>query len=72
MLKHLVRTPVRILLPVILLLVGNAAEAQEQPATPQQREHQVRRGDTLWELARAYLDNPFLWRLIYDANRDVV
>jgi hypothetical protein len=70
-LKHLVRTPARILLPVVLLVAAPAAEAQE-PAAPQQREHQVRPGDTLWDLARAYLENPFLWRLIYDANRDVV
>lgn len=72
MLKHLVRTPARILLPVALLLVAGAAEAQEQPETRQQQEHLVRRGDTLWDLARAYLENPFMWRLIYDANRDVV
>jgi hypothetical protein len=71
LLKHLVRTPVRILLPVVLLLAGGAAEAQE-PQAPEQREHLVRRGDTLWDLARAYLENPFLWRMIYDANRDVV
>jgi hypothetical protein len=56
---------------VVLLVAAPAAEAQE-PAAPQQREHQVRPGDTLWDLARAYLENPFLWRLIYDANRDVV
>ena len=71
MLKHLVRTPARILLPVVLLVAAPAVEAQE-PAAPQQREHQVRPGDTLWDLALAYLENPFLWRLIYDANRDVV
>jgi hypothetical protein len=72
LLKPLVRTPARILLPVVLLLAAGAVEAQEQPAAPQQREHVVRRGDTLWDLARAYLENPFMWRLIYDANRDVV
>jgi hypothetical protein len=71
LLKHLVRTPARIVLPVVLLLAAAVAEAQE-PVAPQQREHQVRPGDTLWDLARAYLENPFLWRLIYDANRDVV
>lgn len=72
MLKHLVRTPARIVLPMVLLCLPLDADAQEPPQTPQQREHQVRRGDTLWDLARAYLENPFLWRLIYDANRDVV
>lgn len=46
-----------------------AAEEAQQPAG---REHIVRRGDTLWDLANFYLRNPFLWGLIYDANRDVV
>ena len=44
--------------------------AAQEPA--QQREHLVRRGDTLWDLARAYLSNPFLWPMIYEANRSVV
>jgi hypothetical protein len=46
------------------------------PATAQvpteEREHVVRRGDTLWDLARAYFNNPFLWPVIYEANRAVV
>src|SRR5690606_41300097 len=46
-----------------------AEEAQQQPAG---REHVVRRGDTLWDLAGFYLSNPFLWPLIYEANREVV
>jgi hypothetical protein len=72
--QHL--TPVRLVLPAVLLVVGASAAAAQQPATAvpqeQQREHVVRRGDTLWDLARAYLQNPFLWRVIYEANRDVV
>jgi hypothetical protein len=53
------------------------AYAQQQTPPPAQspaqtREHTVKRGDTLWDLARAYLSNPFLWPLIYDANRQVV
>jgi hypothetical protein len=72
LLKYLVRTPARTLLPVLLLASAAPAQAQEQPTQDQQREHVVRRGDTLWDLARAYLQNPFLWRLIFEANRDVV
>jgi hypothetical protein len=34
--------------------------------------HQVRRGDTLWDLARRYLRNPYLWPEIYQLNRDVI
>jgi hypothetical protein len=75
-LKTLHLAPVRLVLPAVLLVVGASAAAAQQPATAvpqeQQKEHVVRRGDTLWDLARAYLQNPFLWRVIYEANRDVV
>lgn len=43
-----------------------------QPSQPQQREHTVRKGDTLWDLARYYLSDPYRWPLIYDANKKVV
>jgi LysM domain len=49
-----------------------AQEAAAQTQTETQREHEVKRGDTLWDLARAYLQNPFLWPLIFEANRSVV
>jgi hypothetical protein len=65
----------RTLLPLVTLvfLVGpvGSASAQE-PVQTQAREHVVRRGDTLWGLARAYLMNPFLWPRIFEANRSVV
>jgi hypothetical protein len=72
--KRMLRAPVRIaLLPCILAVTPVGGEAQQPgPATGQQREHVVRRGDTLWDLARAYLNNPYLWPMIYDANRNVV
>lgn len=49
--------------------LGSATPAAAQEAP---REHVVRKGDTLWDLARIYLSNPFLWGVIYEANRDVV
>lgn len=66
----LVRTPARRVLPVILLALAPAVHAQQTPPTPptQQREHIVKPGDTLWDLARIYLMNPFLWPLIFEAN----
>jgi hypothetical protein len=48
-----------------------SAQAQE-PVRTQPREHVVRRGDTLWDLSRTYLMNPFLWPRIFEANRTVV
>jgi hypothetical protein len=32
----------------------------------------IERGDTLWDLAKRYLDNPFLWPQIWDQNRYIV
>ena len=33
------------------------------------RVHIVERGDTLWDIAQRYYDNPFLWPQIWDANK---
>jgi hypothetical protein len=56
---------------VCALLVAAPAFAQ-QPEQTQPREHVVRRGDTLWDLARSYLNDPFRWPMIYEANRRIV
>lgn len=52
------------------LLFASPLLAQE-PVT-QEREHVVRTGDTLWDLAGFYFSNPFEWRTIYEANTTVV
>jgi LysM repeat protein len=47
--------------------------AQEVPAEEaQQATHTVRRGDTLWDIARTYLGDPFQWPEIFRINQDVV
>lgn len=57
-------------------LWASPAVAQEAPAGVSEkssgREHQVRKGDTLWDLARLYLSDPFRWGAIFEANRGVV
>ncbi|MDY6786549.1 MAG: LysM peptidoglycan-binding domain-containing protein [candidate division WOR-3 bacterium] len=52
------------LLSLIILILGTAVFAQ--------RVHIVKKGDTLWDLAGFYYDNPFLWRKIYNANMDKI
>lgn len=54
----------------LLLALGLAAplSAQGVKATA----HTVQKGDTLWDIARTYLGDPFLWPQIYKLNTDVV
>lgn len=56
---------------VAAALSASPALAQE-PATAGGREHVVRKGDTLWDLARVYLSDPFQWGQIFEANRERV
>lgn len=61
-----------------LVVLAGCALCMAAPAAAQQAPsdstavHVVRPGDTLWDLARRYLENPYLWRRIYELNRDVV
>ena len=34
--------------------------------------HRIVEGETLWDLGRRYYEDPFLWRRIYEANRDLI
>jgi hypothetical protein len=44
--------------------LGSAAEAGDAG-----RVHEVKKGDTLWDLSTSYLRDPFLWPAIWEANR---
>lgn len=56
------------------LAAPTTAAAQDSAATTPvaTRTHTVRRGDTLWDLSRAYLGDAFLWPQIYRMNAAVV
>jgi len=51
-------------------LIASPLAAQEPAAIP--ATHTVKRGDTLWDIAKLYLNDPFLWPEIYRLNTDVV
>ena len=54
----------------VLAAVGAPAWLVAQATASQT--HTVRQGDTLWDLAKQYRGDPFLWPDIYRLNTDVV
>ncbi|MEJ2184910.1 MAG: LysM peptidoglycan-binding domain-containing protein [Gemmatimonadota bacterium] len=61
---------------IIALALATPVLAQEPQAPAQQgaqqREHVVKAGDTLWDLAQFYYHNPWQWGRIYEANTGTV
>jgi LysM repeat protein len=51
--------------------VPSFARAQ-QAASPAPKTHTVKRGDTLWDIAKLYLADPFLWPEVYRLNTNVI
>ena len=44
----------------------------QQASSPSAKTHTVKRGDTLWDIAKLYLTDPFLWPEVYRLNTDVI
>lgn len=72
------RTAVTAAVVAALVLLGAPAgavaqqETGEEQVTRQDGEHEVDRGDTLWDLAGTYLSDPFEWPRIYELNREKI
>ena len=54
------------------VVVATASDSAPEAAAPTDRAHRVREGDTLWDLSRVYLNDPFMWPEIYRLNPDIV
>jgi len=54
----------------VATLLAAPLAAQEPTAAP--TTHVVKKGDTLWDIAKMYLNDPFLWPEIYRLNTNVV
>lgn len=64
---------IKMILALLVLVSGvSPAVAQEVRTSDEQGVHVVRPGDTLWDLARQYLNDPYDWPRIYGLNQDRV
>lgn len=58
--------------PALHAQVVPATNAPAARATPSVVKHTVKRGDTLWDIAKFYLKDPFRWPEVFHANTDIV
>jgi len=58
--------------PALHAQVVPATNAHAATATPSVVKHTVKTGDTLWDIAKFYLKDPFRWPEVFHANTDIV
>jgi LysM repeat protein len=54
------------------MLAPRALSSQQAPSGTMPATHTVKRGDTLWDIAKLYLGDPFLWPEIYRINTGTI
>jgi LysM repeat protein len=59
-------------LPQVLNAQQAQPAQQPAPASDTSKTHTVKRGDTLWDIAKAYLGDSFLWPEVYRLNTGVI
>lgn len=59
-------------LPDVVTAQETGEEERTVTESQERATHEVKRGDTLWDLAGVYLANPFLWPRIFELNTAVV
>jgi hypothetical protein len=70
--RPLSRTPHRATWAALLVALVVPSMLRAQAAAPAPDTHTVRKGDTLWDLAKQYKGDPFLWPDIYRLNTALV
>ncbi|HET9949721.1 MAG TPA: LysM peptidoglycan-binding domain-containing protein, partial [Longimicrobiales bacterium] len=71
----MVRSAAAVIAALIVPTLVQAQEPAQQPAqtaTEPVGTHTVVDDDTLWDLAQFYYQDPFQWRIIWEANRDSI
>ncbi|MDP2481124.1 MAG: LysM peptidoglycan-binding domain-containing protein [Candidatus Palauibacterales bacterium] len=62
----------RLLFGACVAALATATVATPVVAQQGTREHVVKKGDTLWDLAARYLSDPFQWPAIFQLNRSLI
>ena len=63
--------PIIISLAAVALLIPSAFAEEIAVPDAQEQVHEVIKGDTLWDIATAYLEDPFMWPKIWWQNKQV-
>ena len=57
---------------VAIAAVRSQTLVAQEPANALPKTHTVKRGDTLWDIAKTYLGDAFLWPEVYRLNTDII